>query len=154
GSSGNPVIFSVDATSTGAGTIAADVLTVTQAGSIVIDANQAGNVNYTAAPQVQQTLTVSPASTTTTLSSSANPSVPGQSVTFTAVVAAVAPGGGTPTGTVSFTSGGTTLSPVTYSVVGGNLQASVTTSYASAGTPTIVASYNNSDGNYIGGSRS
>ena len=56
----------------------------------------------------------------TTLTSSANPAVPGQSVTFTAIIAAVAPGGGTPTGSVTFTSNGTTLGPVTYSVVGGS----------------------------------
>ena len=48
---------------------------------------------------------VSQASTTTTLTSSANPSVFGQSVTFTAVVAAVPSGGGTPTGTVNFMDG-------------------------------------------------
>ena len=38
--------------------------------------------------------------TTTTLISSANPSVFGQAVTFTATVAAVSPGAGVPTGTV------------------------------------------------------
>ena len=49
------------------------------------------------------------ADTTATLTSSANPSVSCQSVTFTATVAAVAPGGGTPTGTIDFFDGGTTL---------------------------------------------
>jgi hypothetical protein len=46
-------------------------------------------------------------STTTTLSSSANPSVYGQPVTFTATV--VSSGGGTPTGTVTFKRGAATL---------------------------------------------
>jgi hypothetical protein len=32
-----------------------NILTVTGAGNIVLDANQAGNTNYEAAPQVQQT---------------------------------------------------------------------------------------------------
>ncbi len=41
-------------------------------------------------------------STTTTVATSVNPSVIGQSVTFTAVVAAGAPGNGVPTGTVTF----------------------------------------------------
>jgi hypothetical protein len=45
------------------------------------------------------------ADTTTQLASSANPSVFGHPVTFTATVTAVAPGSGTPTGTVSFSDG-------------------------------------------------
>jgi hypothetical protein len=58
-SSGLPVTFTVDASSTaGAGSISGDVLTITSLGTIVIDANQVGNADYTAAPQVQQTITV------------------------------------------------------------------------------------------------
>jgi sugar lactone lactonase YvrE len=66
GNSGNPVTFSVDATSSGAGTISGNTLTVTQAGTIVLDADQAANVNYLAAPQVQQTLVVNKATQTVT----------------------------------------------------------------------------------------
>jgi hypothetical protein len=62
GDSGNPVVFSVDASSAGTGNITDNTLTITRAGSIVIDANQAGNADYTAAPQVQQTVVVSKAS--------------------------------------------------------------------------------------------
>ena len=59
-------------------------------------------------------LVVSQSSTTTTLTSSANPSVTGASVTFTATVAAVSPGSGTPTGTVTFKDGATIIgSPAT-----------------------------------------
>ena len=47
--------------------------------------------------------------TTTSVTSAANPSVFGQSVTFTATVAAVAPGTGTPTGAVTFFDGATSL---------------------------------------------
>lgn len=47
--------------------------------------------------------------TTTGLSSSANPSAPGQSVTFTATVASVRVGGPVPTGTVSFNDGAVLL---------------------------------------------
>jgi Spherulation-specific family 4 len=62
GGSGNPVVFSVDATS-GAGVCSVsgtDGSTVTYlaAGTCVIDANQAGGNGYAAAPQVQQTITV------------------------------------------------------------------------------------------------
>jgi sugar lactone lactonase YvrE len=62
GASGNAVTFTVDGSSTGAGTVSGSTLTVTQAGTIVIDANQAGNADYTAAPQVQQSVVVNQAS--------------------------------------------------------------------------------------------
>src|SRR5579871_2985775 len=54
-------------------------------------------------------LTVIPASTTTGLSVVPNPSTFGQSVTLTATVTPVAPGAGTPTGTVTFRDGSVTL---------------------------------------------
>jgi Peptidase A4 family/Bacterial Ig-like domain (group 3) len=47
--------------------------------------------------------------TTTTISSSANPGHPGQSITYTAKVAPVAPYAGTETGTVSFSDDGATI---------------------------------------------
>ncbi len=56
--SGLPVTFSIDPSSTGSGSISDNVLTVTGAGNIVIDANQAG------ATPVQQTLVVNKASQT------------------------------------------------------------------------------------------
>jgi hypothetical protein len=71
GGSGNAVAFSVDASSTGAGSISTStlsggtstaILTVTGAGNIVVDANQVANVDYAAAPQVQQTVVVNQAS--------------------------------------------------------------------------------------------
>ncbi|MFN8018874.1 MAG: Ig-like domain-containing protein [Acidimicrobiales bacterium] len=49
---------------------------------------------------------VDAAGTTTSLTSSANPSVTGQSVTIRATVKPVAPGGGIPTGTVTFAEDG------------------------------------------------
>jgi len=60
---------------------------------------------------------VNPDSTTTTLTSSSpnNTSVFGQPVTFTATVAVVSPGTGTPTGTVTFLDGSTTLGTGTLS---------------------------------------
>lgn len=73
GASTQPVKFSVDGTSTGAGTISGNVLTVTQAGNIVIDANQASNVDYAAATQVQQTLVVNQAAQTITFTPPSQP---------------------------------------------------------------------------------
>lgn len=66
GASGNTVVFTVDTSSTGTGTISGDTLTVTGAGNLVIDANQAGNTDYAAATQVQQTIVVNQASQTIT----------------------------------------------------------------------------------------
>lgn len=88
---------------------------------------------------------VDPASTTTAVTSSNNPSQDGQSVTFTAAVASVAPGGGTPTGAVQFKDDGTNLgSPV---AVNGSGNATVSTSGLTIGTHVVSASYAPADGN-------
>jgi hypothetical protein len=77
-----PVVFTVDASSTGAGTISTTTvagntstatLTVTTAGTIVLDANQAADPNYVAAAQVQQVLVVNPASQTITFTAVTTP---------------------------------------------------------------------------------
>ena len=64
GGSGNPVVFTVDATSTGKGTVSGNTLTITAAGKFVVDANQAGNSNYYAASQAQVTIVVNQATPT------------------------------------------------------------------------------------------
>ncbi len=77
GATGNPVEFSIDPSSTGTGTITTSTqvgtaslatLTVTGAGSIIIDASQAGNVDYSAGSLTDaQTLTINQAAQTITL---------------------------------------------------------------------------------------
>jgi sugar lactone lactonase YvrE len=67
GASANPVVFTLDASSTGAGTISGDTLTVTGVGNLVIDANQPGNTDYSAATLVQQTVQVNQGTQTITL---------------------------------------------------------------------------------------
>ena len=63
GASGNPVVFSIDASSTpGACNVTGSngsTLNYTGVGSCVVNANQAGNANYSPAPQVQGTVAVS-----------------------------------------------------------------------------------------------
>jgi Bacterial Ig-like domain (group 3) len=83
------------------------------------------------------TQTVKQASTTTSVVSSANPSVAGQAVTFTATVSPVSPGSGTPTGTATFMDGSTTLGTAVLS--GGT--ASFTTSALAVGTHSIKVVY-------------
>jgi hypothetical protein len=92
------------------------------------------------------TLTVSRATTTLTLGSSVNPAVTGQAVTFTAQVAAVAPGAGTPTGTVTFKDGNVVLGTV---AVGPGGTAAFMTSFAAAGGHTVTAIYSG-DATFVG----
>jgi hypothetical protein len=58
GGSGNPVVFSVAPGSGRVCRVSGTTVTYTAAGRCVVDANQAGTGSYTAAPQVQQTITV------------------------------------------------------------------------------------------------
>jgi hypothetical protein len=58
GGSGNPVIFTIDSTTASVCTISGATVTFNQAGTCLIDANQAGNAQYQPAPQNQQTATV------------------------------------------------------------------------------------------------
>ena len=95
-----------------------------------------GNSSGNAAPQV-----VNKAATTTAVSSSANPSVYSQPVTFTATVTATAPGSGVPTGTVTFKNGGSTLGTGT---LNGSGIATFTTSTLAVGSLSITAVYGGS----------
>jgi Domain of unknown function (DUF4397)/Bacterial Ig-like domain (group 3) len=80
--------------------------------------------------------TVNSANTTTTVTSNNNPSVFGQSVTFTVTVAS---GAGTPTGNVSLTDNGNPLAgPL---ALNGSGVATYTTSSLTIGTHPIVATY-------------
>jgi len=72
-------------------------------GSCTLTAHITAGTNYTAADGSPQSFTVSGESSSTVLASSANPSVYGQPVTFTATVSGAAPSFGTPTGSVTFT---------------------------------------------------
>jgi subtilase family serine protease len=78
------------------------------------------------------------AKTTTKLSSSVNPSVFGQSVTFTATVSASIRGTGVPTGSVTFKNGATALGTVTLA----SGTATLRTTNLSVGTDSITVVYN------------
>ena len=66
------VQFSIEGTSSsGACTISADVVSFTGVGTCVVDANQTGDANYVAAPQVQQSFTIGQGSQAITFVSSA-----------------------------------------------------------------------------------
>ncbi|HEY6251346.1 MAG TPA: Ig-like domain repeat protein, partial [Candidatus Angelobacter sp.] len=149
------VTFLDGGSSIGTGTLNGGVATFANAnlavGSHTITASYVGDGNFigsisslTGNPQV-----VNNAKTTMLVTSSANPSVTGQTITFTATVSPVSPGAGSPGGTVTFLDGGS-------SVGMGTLSSGVATFAASnlaLGSHTITASYGG-DTNFIGGTGS
>ncbi len=122
-------------------TMAGGMVSFVAAGNCTLDFNQAGTTNYTAAPQVQQTVVVGRAATTTTVVSVHDPSIAGQPVTLTASIAVLLPGSAartTLTGTVRFTVGSIVLCAAA-PVAGG--QASCAGVVASAATLNVTAVY-------------
>jgi large repetitive protein len=67
-----------------------------------VTATYGGNDSYSGSSSPSRSISVGQADTTTVITSSANPSVNGQPVTFTATVSPTAPAQGTPTGSVTF----------------------------------------------------
>ncbi|HZT84841.1 MAG TPA: Ig-like domain-containing protein [Gaiellaceae bacterium] len=121
-------------------------------GSHTITAVYSGDTNFNGSTSSNLSQTVNPAATSTALASNNNPSVTGQSVTYTATISVTAPGSGTPTGTVNFKDGGTTITGCGTQTISGG-QATCTTSYASAGSHTITAVYSG-DTNFNGSTSS
>jgi Bacterial Ig domain/PA domain len=105
-----------------------------------IKAYVAGTPNAVASLQAGQRVF---APSTTTLTSSANPSLAGQLVTFTATVSA---GSLQPTGTVAFTDGGTAISGCESVALSATAQAICSTSALGAGAHQIKAEYSGDDG--------
>jgi hypothetical protein len=151
---GQPVTFTATVTSTGPNiptghvkfggigdaTLNAGVATLTKtwlnAGTYAITAEYEGDSD--SAPSASSVLNqvVNPASTITAITSSANPSSPGQSVTFTATV--MSSTGANAIGTVTFTAGATTLGTVTLK----GIIASISTAALPVGSTAITATYN------------
>jgi hypothetical protein len=119
----------------GSATLMSSALT---AGTDAVTAVYGGDTNFATSTSKAVGQVVSKATTATTLTSSPNPSNPGQAVTFTASVTPEF--GGKVTGTVTFYDGSTVLKTVALS--GG--AAKFTTKTLAVGTPTIKATYNGS----------
>jgi hypothetical protein len=102
------VTFKDGSTTLGTGTISGGKATYSSskpaAGSHSITASYGGDSNYNSSASTALTQTVNQANTTVTLTSSANPSAYGSTVSFTAMVTPA-----TATGTVTFKDGSTTL---------------------------------------------
>jgi hypothetical protein len=113
-------------------------------GSHPVTMTYSGDANFkSSAGKLTPSQTVNKASTTTAVASSQNPVKVGRVVTFTATVAAVAPGVGIPTGVVSFTIDGSTVG--TAVLIGG--VAKFPTSSLSVGLHPVTATYR-SDANF------
>ena len=130
------VQFQIDGNPVGAVTLvggsAVTTISTLTVGTHSIAASWAGDTNYTSASSASTTQTVNQSISTTGLTSSANPSTFGQSVTFTANV--VPPNA---TGTVTFKDGAFTLGTGTLS--GGTV--TVSTSALSVAAHSITAVY-------------
>jgi hypothetical protein len=114
-------------------------------GTYPITASGAAASNYAIA-YTGGTLTIQTAAAVALVTSSANPSLPGATVTFTAALSAVAPGTGVPTGTVQFVIDGAAAgSPAPLS--GGN--ATYATAALGHGAHAVSARYAG-DGNFTG----
>src|SRR4030095_8145909 len=101
-----------------------------------ITAKYLGDGNFSDSTSSPLTHTVMKASTSTSVTSSLNPSVYGQSVTFTASLSVVAPGAGIPTGNVEFFDGTTSLG---IGVLAGTATLSTSALTASGSPHTITA---------------
>ncbi len=118
-----------------------------------ITAGYVGNLPAYYLPSASTVLSqvVHQASTTTAVTSSANPSVVGQTVTYTATVSVTSPGSGSPTGNIEFFDNGTAISTcggTSGVTVNGADQATCLVAWPSTVGQTITAKYLG-DSNYL-----
>jgi hypothetical protein len=136
--------FKDGATVLGTGTLSAGIASFTTSklhgGSHSITASYAGSANDVSSNSGALTQKVTAATSTTTLTSSANPSSYGSPVTFTATIASVH--GGSVMGTVTFKSSGTTIG--TAAVNTSTNKATFTYPKFSVGSHAITATYGGS----------
>jgi uncharacterized repeat protein (TIGR01451 family) len=112
----------------------------------VVAAFTSSDPNYTDG-SAQTTFTIAPAATAVTISSSANPSVFGQPVVFTALVTSGS--GAVPTGSVQFIVDGSNFGAPVLLDAGGQATSAADT-FLSGLDHAIEVVYTNSDGNFVG----
>jgi hypothetical protein len=142
GASGNEVTYSVAGmTTNGACVLSGSTVTFVRAGLCVIAADQAGAGDYAVAPTAIEPVPVSPAATATSVSVT--------NASITAYVGVTSPGAGNPTGSVTFSVGGTAVG--TAPVNGGIATLKYTVPVGAART---VAAVYSGDADFIGSSSS
>ena len=133
------VTFKNGSTTMGTATLGSGKATFTtktlSPGNNRITAVYGGSTDFAGSTSSVLNQAVNPASTTTTLTSSQNPSTSGQLVTFTATVTS---SGGTPTGSVTFKDGSSTLGT---GKLNSSAKATFSTSTLSVGSHSITAVY-------------
>ena len=125
--------------------VAAFSTTKLTTGTLSVTAVYVASADYLTSTSSVLSEVVDKASTKTTIASSKNPSTSGDTVTFTATLAAIAPGAGTPTGTVTFMDGATVLGTGTLA----SKKATFATASLAEGTHSITAVYSG-DSNFNG----
>jgi hypothetical protein len=150
-------VISAQGVVNGSGVATFTLATGLTGGSHTLQAVYLGSSSFDGSTSSTLTVSVSTAPTTSTMVITApyiNPLsvVSGGSVTFTVTVNST--GVGIPTGTVTFTTGKTSLGAVALApAAGGAFQATLTTTALPVGTDLVVAKYSG-DANYIGSSTS
>ncbi|MGA3211566.1 MAG: Ig-like domain-containing protein, partial [Terriglobales bacterium] len=119
-------------------------------GTESIKAAYSGDSDYSSSSDALAQV-VNRAASATTLTSSANPSTVGESVTFTATVAPAGPP--MPTGMLSFTANGITITGCAAATLSSSLTATCVTAALPVGTESIIATYSG-DSNYLGSTSS
>jgi hypothetical protein len=141
GTPSGSVTFFDGSTALGSATLSAGSASFTTAalavGGHTITVSYGGDTDFTASSSSALSQTVNQDGTASTVSSSNNPSIIGQSVTFTATVTANSPGAGTPTGSVSFLDGTSVLASVPLN----NGSAAFSTSSLAVGSHPITVQY-------------
>ena len=147
------VTWSDGATVLGTSTLASGsttfAITTLSAGTHSITAQYGGDANYGGSASAALTQTVDVASTSTSVLPAPNPATAGQTVTFSASVSGVAPGAGTPTGTVTFYDGAVSIGTGTLGAGG----TATMTLAETGGTHDITAQYAG-DANFTGSTSS
>lgn len=130
--------------SDGVGDVATCQTSYPATGSNTITATYSGDGNFSTSTSAPITENVTADQTTLSLSASPDPAVTGKSETITGTVLVDSPGAGTPTGTVSFFDGATTLCNGV--ALGAENQATCSVTYAKiAGSPhSLTATYSGS----------
>ena len=139
-SAGLPVTLRVDS---GPATISGNMLTITGAGTVVVEADAASNATYAAA-SATETIMVGLAQSQLALTASAAQAASGSSVVLTAT--ATSSTSGVPTGNVTFLDNGNVLGPVPLNAQG---VATLTLTTLPAGPNIITATYPG-DMNFLG----
>jgi hypothetical protein len=138
GASGNPVTFAL---ASGPATLNGTTLTITGAGTVTVTANQAGNSDYSAAPQTTEIILVAKATPLVSLATKTSTSFLLNPVQLTATVASSV---SMPSGTATFLDGTTPIGTV--NLTGG--LATLSTSSLTAGSHAITVIYSG-DANFV-----